>query len=719
MPARVRNVLRHVLADVAAELRSQLLHIAHEVELSLLHSPSRDARGNAAHQASRRALRDGATAFAHRFLADVERGLAGLRAAVQAQDKAGLHRDGMALSLVEDDLLDDDTLLEAIAARAESRNSLALQLLGHRMGVLAGSPALWGDALPLGPRQLVRALKVAAAPLALSHTARQLLFAEFEKQVMASYPALLEVIHARLVADGILPHLRFVPIRPRPAGVQASGRRHEPSAADAHAAQGAAKDPSPGGSPPRMDDNAAVDERFAALQGLLQRRRLLMAKLRPARDAESPIALSFNEDGLDAALQRMRSPSAAPSDGHAGNALAQLRHLQGLAARQPERDALELLGMFLEQLQRELRTGSAGELLLRRLRLPLVQLAVRDQAFFVDAGHPGRQLLDAVSVAGARWLGDDDLDPHWLEMLRQAVVAIEQAVEANSATFADANRSLQEQLQLLARRNGMTERRQVEAARGREKLALARLHAREEIANRVQGRTLPRFTAVLLDQAWADVLALGHLRNGEGTDGWQQLLLITERIIARALGELHGPPDPVLLERILTSLEQVGYHPDDARAIAAEFSGTARGHQDLTSRTELLLQLRNRARLGEGVIDDGPRAPLPEAASAALERMKRPGARHWIEWEEPSGQRVRRHLAWASARTGQTLLLNRRGQRVPGDDLDTLARRIGAGEAQLLAVDLSPAEMSWQAVTRALQQLATDHAARTGAPHGH
>ena len=92
---------------------------------------------------------------------------------------------------------------------------------------------------------------------------------------------------------------------------------------------------------------------------------------------------------------------------------------------------------------------------------------MRDHRFFTDAAHPARMLLDAVSLAGARWLGEDDLDPQWLGLLQRAVGTVHEDPEAGNDTFVAANHALQGGLQAAARKNEMSERRQVEAARGR------------------------------------------------------------------------------------------------------------------------------------------------------------------------------------------------------------------------------------------------------------
>ncbi len=88
--------------------------------------------------------------------------------------------------------------------------------------------------------------------------------------------------------------------------------------------------------------------------------------------------------------------------------------------------------------------------------------------------------------------------------------------------------------------------------------------------------------------------------------------------------------------------------------------------------------------------------------------MQRPGARRWLELGATPGQRVRRHLAWTSPRTGQTLLVDHRGHRVPASDLAALARQVASGQARLLTENLAPAEAAWRAMQQGLERVATD-----------
>lgn len=713
LPSRVRQALEHLLQGLRAAMEQELPKVLQETELALARTPPvSDPKLEAARLASMRSLGGGVQLFVRSFLDRIESGLAGLQSArrdASTPDAPPV----LTLSLVEEDTVSDEFVLDNMASRIESRSSLDLQLLCQRFGVLAAAPAFTGETLPLGPHALCDALATAADRLQLSRHARMQLFQQFERMLAEAYPTLVEAFNNSLIDDGILPHLSFVPMRVRGGGAAVT------APADAPARAGRADDA--GQVHPRavgQSTGGAGSPDFAALQALLHQRRALLAKLRPgSRDERQLEALPHAE--VLATLERMR--------GSVGKAetladlrqilLAQARqaHGHGVALSETDGDSFELLSLFLSQLQRELRKASPGEAMLERLRLPLTQLALRDPGFFTDATHPARQLLDAISLAGAQWLAEDDLDAQWLGLLQRAASHVQQDASGAVETFAEANQTLQSGLQALDRKAEMAERRQIDAARGRDRLELARRHATHAIAGLLQGRTLPRFHATLMEQAWVDVLSLAQLRSGEDSDAWRQLLAITARIVDAASGDATQPPDPAVLEQVRSALEQVGYHAEDAGAIAAQLANRPDADDDHGSRTELLVQLRARARLGaagdtpQPASSPAPRTPAEEAAYRRLRTLTLPA---WVDIDEPGQDGPqRRRLAWISQHTDQVLLVNRRGLRVGNDNLDGLARKLADGRLRLLENVAPPAANAWDATLNSLQRIAPGDAA--------
>ena len=729
LPPRVRRVLENLQQTAATELGRQLQVVLHEAELELVRL-AEHSRGNqveSAYAASLRSLRQHASELIPHYIQELEAGLAQLHAPRTPRRLEELALPSHGLRLVDDTEMDEGSVLDDMAARSDSRNSLALELMAHRFGVLAGAPAFDAEHLPLGPHALGHALRNASICLGLPLETRLLLYRQFDKVAMAHFPALLETLNARLAGDGILPHLSFVPVRTRPGTPGLAREAEGPASPVTPAAPPEPVTPAP--APPALQPAAEAaapapsDDGFAGLQDLLARRRMLLAKLRPG-SAEERVRQPLARSEVLGALRRMRTipgKHGAPASIRQ-TLLAQARQLHGhgVTLDETDSDGFELFGLFHGQLQRELRNGCPGEGLVERLTLPLLQLALRDQRFFVDPAHPARALLNAVSLAGARWLAEDDLDAQWLGLLQRAVSTVQEDPDAGDATFVAANHALQGGLHAAARKNEMAERRHVEAACGREKLELARLRASSEIAHLVAGRQLPRFHGMLLEQAWTDVLSLVLLRSGEASEAWREMRDATMAIIDASTGGGEQVPDPAFLSKLQDALAWVGYHPEDAGAIARQLANGRAEDADLASRIELVVQLKARTRLGEDTLARAGSTlpPRNDAEQAAYAKLGALGDGCWIDLHDPTqGSVVRRRLAWTSARTSHALVLNRRSMRIDGEDLDGLARRLAAGRLQLVEQDLHPAELAWQATLANLHRIAGDHAGRQEAAH--
>jgi hypothetical protein len=119
------------------------------------------------------------------------------------------------LALVDEDVLDEEGTLGAIATRHEHRASLSLLLLGQRFGVMLGRPPQDAASLPVGPQAFGRALAGAARRAGLSLDARIALYGVYDRGFMRQYPEVVETMDARIDRAGVLPGLAFVPLRPR------------------------------------------------------------------------------------------------------------------------------------------------------------------------------------------------------------------------------------------------------------------------------------------------------------------------------------------------------------------------------------------------------------------------------------------------------------------------------------------------------------------------
>lgn len=721
LPHRVRETLEELYALLADELARQLerMLVDYEQQLFRLADQARNQSVQGLHFEALRALRQNRADLVPLFLIGLENSLSRIRepatpTAITTDAAPMVFRD---MRLIDHAEASEDTVLRTMAMRQESRASLALQLLGQRFGVLAGAPAFDAERLPVGPQQLGRLLQGASEVLRLDTDARQLLLRTFERHVLADYEQLVEMMNALLARHNVLPGLSFVPLRKRPR-VQQRERTDPPptSSSPAPRTEPLALDPRQAPHTGWMGDAgqrdpAAETAAFDMLQQLLADRRNLLGKLRPTNTTQPKVHAPLPTQDVLSVLGRLQGTSPPPRNvAEVRQALLLEGRQQGgepVALSREDSDTFELLGLLYTEIGRELREGAASSALMERLQVPLLRVALQDREFFVRQHHPARQLLNAVAESGARWLGEDDADPQLGAQLRQAVDQVVDNYDGDAQVFESANQALQEKLQSMARKAEVTERRHVEAARGKEKLVLAKQRAATVLDEAIHDKRLPKFLRTLLSQAWADVLTLTLLRHGEDSEEWQQQLKATGQIVTTNGNDM---PAPAGLDRqIESALTQVGYHVDEATVIARRLTaGIAEGEDAAASRTELAMRLKARARLGEETVANAPplppRTPSEEACYGQLRTLP---FGTWFEFvNNQQGDMVRRRLAWFSPVTNNALFVNQRGQRIGEHSLDALTRMMAQGQASIVTADKGRlVDRAWQATLNALRHL--------------
>jgi hypothetical protein len=729
LPPRVRGILETVLQVASAQLEQRLDATLAEFEQQLfrLAQHTRNPAIESGYLQILRTLRMNRADLIPNFLLGLEAKLARLghsrettRAAKTPEGAPASSRGSAGLALVEETQLDAELMMRDVAQRSAAGASLPLHLLGQRFGVLAAAPAFDAERVPLGPWSLCTLLQQASAVLQLPPESQLLLLRSFERKAMADYETLAELFNTTLAEAGVLPALSYVPLRVRSSPAPAPGREAEQAAARIEPVD-AAGDAAMRGRPhaswlvPADGAPAGAEIDFGALQALLAARRA--ARPDAQRSATPTLASTGGRTELAQALDQIRASLAGSGaavsgiDGLKREALVRMRDRHGgdVGLSQDDSDTFDLLDMLYQRIEREVRTDAPAAALLRNLQLPVLDAALRDRAFFTQPQHPARQLLNTVAESGARWLGEQDSDPLLLAPIQRAVDHVVRNAHHDPSAFDSGNQLLQHELQLHARRSEMAERRHIEAARGREKLEIARRQAADTLADLLASHAPPKFVRALIEQTWADVLTLSLLRHGDESEQWQQMLDTTRRIVEASCGA-EPAPDAELAAQVEAALAQVGYHAVEAAAIARRLTSHPDA-EDGASRTELAAALKSRARLGEGTDAAAPKVDLPPRTpdeQAQYERVRTLPFGTWIEFVvNQQGDVVRRRLSWYSTVTGHALFVNLRGQRAGEQSLDSLARTIARGQARVVTVERArPVDRAWQATLNALRGLA-------------
>ncbi|MFK2893184.1 DUF1631 family protein [Dyella flagellata] len=706
---------------------------------------------------SRHLLRKGRTAFIESFAARLRESFERMSPQEDEQAASGalnLH----SLTLLDRTEHELTAALDTLAARAEAQNGPILSELSYRLAVLVGAPPLEGTQLPPGPQNMARILRAASEPLNLPIEHRLLLLQEFDGSVGRTLVSLYEGINAKLLEEGILPRLRAFAITriahgPTHAGSQSIGAG--PAAAPTNTAKQRhgsepiavletlrdmltrQRMPASGMTPAAADRTATPEELQTALSALQQH--MVQVTDRTSRELRSAQRL---QEELLYQLNLGLPPGAAPM---------QLTAEQG--------DTVELVAMLFEQLVQQLHHGPDAHALLGNLQLPLLRMAVADRDFFNLSEHPARQLLGKLADAIDTWLQgpNGETDQHLLAKLSQLVDRAQQE-PPTAGLYTTLLADIDHHLTQLMRKAQTAERRHVEAMQGRERLEQARRRAGELMAERFAVVSPRGLLRTLLERAWTDVLALSLLRHEEHSEAFLHQLCITDQL----LGQFPIQDPLALRQEVENGLQQIGMPADEAEQVAqrlisaqmpasiapspppAEIAEAVTAEAaldeksepaappmatpaleeakpqpppsrlvDAPSATDLAIRLKQRQRLGEQRNQEASPAtqaavvpPLGLREARIFNHLRQLPFGTWFEFTDPAGgAAAQQKLAWFSPISGNSLFVNRRGQRSDVMNLQELARAIAEGRVR----ELPPQEdnlldRAWHALTSNLRR---------------
>lgn len=726
--------MRALLSGLLERTRSHFLGVLprtlDEIESALFKLAER-AGSNALQQerfASLREIKSNHAQITSRFLSHVESSLAQVRAPAgpaplptQASITARAE-----LELVDSSVLEEDLALQEIASKSEIRNSQALYALSHRLGVIAGEPAATNEVLALGPVKLVDAFREALRAIDLGVESRVLAYRQFDRVALLPIPVFYQTLNTWLAEQRVLPNLQWQAAGSKPrAGDGGREPLIDQVAQEALAHQAQHRSGS-GAAPAQHAQDVGDAELFGTLRHLLADRRR-NAGIDHSRGSMAP---SASRDDLQSVLSVLqRSPDARAKSADAvydsgqfrEDLLDQLRragpHGDALQLAEEDADTVDLIGMLFDYITTNVREGSGAGSLLSRLRVPVLRVALGDKTFFTRRNHPARELLNTIAETGARWFDESDADADLSRKMQLVVDNVGDDFDGDLSVFENLLADLGKHMELLARRAEVAERRHIDAAKGRDKLDVARETARAAITRVIQGGSPSPLVRSLLEQAWTDALALSALRHGSDGAEFKRRLGVAIKL-ARHDAATSAAADQTLRQELDTGLRQVGLHTDDIEGVVAGVfappgSADASAAQQADHVDHLL---KDKVRLGGEPAAPAPTvaAPVPLTAEerAMLDRMRTIPFGTWFDFvQNQQGASVRRKLAWFSTVTGRCLFVNQRGVRSEDRTLEQLARDMVRGQARMVvSTEPSLIDRAWKAILETLRLGGTQEA---------
>jgi diguanylate cyclase (GGDEF)-like protein len=389
-----------------------------------------------------------------------------------------------------------------------------------------------------------------------------------------------------------------------------------------------------------------------------------------------------------AQLQQIgKSPQAAAGETAVADfLLGQTPGLKGDAALSAEnRNQLEMIDSLFETIRSQLDVSSELQPVLSDLQLPLARLALTEPQFFLQPDHPARTLVDKLAA-----LGSSANFPNRLLESRVAeiVAAIVRDYDGDSAVFAAAL----EHVERLSRQQSQAHARNIERVvktqEGKEKLRGARDAVESVVRECLPPGQIPRILQELIDHGWRDLMVLTHVKQGVGSDDWEEqrrtLQLLTTWLLEQQRGEVSEDQSverSLEAEPFIDLMEQQisGALPGNVsiQAVFDELRGVLAG--------DIAVDMLQRDSEADGDTD-GETQPTREERLAKTRRLRRwvqrvdtLGKGMWLNYRDKAGVKHRIQLAWISDDRERFLFVNDRGQKVAEFNQVQLARQLSRG----------------------------------------
>lgn len=719
--ARVKQILAAADDAVRSEVLERLPGVIRELDDDLFNQADRAANHNEQNQLfdARREFRRNSRAFLQAFEHCLDERLKGFLRGEEPEMKT-LTSKGE-LSLVDEEKLEVMLTINSIVDRIEGRELRRIHALNTRLSTLRPELTVTNENNPYSVRAFCECMARAADKFEVGAPHKVQLFQNFERHALNRFGALMETLNQQLIDAGILPNLEFSIARNEASEDEAAAEQADPE--QASGAEQPAEDwdatvpPEYQGTAPNSGGHSEVasNEALRELRELLAVNRTRSPNTNTALRGSTGAPSVASQTDLRTALSSMqhaarvedRSPPPSALKDHLLDELGRTSG-QDTTLSGEQTDTVELVGMLFQYIQRESELHKQVQDLVSRLQVPLLRVALEDGGFFTEHTHPARQLLNTIAHEGNEWMSDDDGDSPVLNRLNKVTDRVLTEFRDDISVFKQLLTDLRDQLNTLKKRAEVNEKRQIEASKGREKLELARERADKEIRLRLARAKPPEYVRGLLEEAWADVLALTVLRHGDQSAELKAALNSADDLIDCSVAD-HTPERmaqlrrrvPDLLLEVRKGLAQVGFQGNDfdtiERSLKQLFSnaldepttadGEAAPREPEPARVRFGLSTqrdRSKRKRGESI-------RLNEKEQAALSRLRKMQFGTWFEFQVDNRRRpIRWKLAWYSPVTSRCLFVNRRGARVDERSLQSLAREVARGKARLYRPDEAP-----------------------------
>lgn len=623
-----------------------------------------------------------------------------------------------ALTLMDQDALEEDLALSAIRTRANVDFTEPLWVLTHRMTRLIGGKSTEHQ-MPISPGCFCQALQRSLAAMEIELPVKLVIYKLFDRQFVSRLAELYGQCSARLEALGVLPDLRYQ-IHKAKAGDSARFTGAQPQQRRAPQMPSLqiptledVVSPAQLALPSEQLSPAEYQNQLLDSIQLLQDR--LVTRVPGQRVVPAGQPLQYSERQLvEAAVQLQQFNQLMAADlletareikpfdiaRAREQLLGQLQQItdsdEAPALGTDDARTIDLVGMLFEYILNDEQIPDCVKALLSYLHTPFLKLAFAEADFFRRQDHPARLLLNALADAGAKWVSNDgSCEFDMLEQIRKTVRTVLDHQEVDARLIASLLMSINSYVQKVELRVKLLEKRATEQARGEDQLYEVKLRVNREIHQRVAKKDIPSAPLLFLLQPWTDYMVLVLLRFGDTSDTWEQSLELIDDMLWGL--ELTGAESewrrwrqhyPWMEAQIQKGFDMIGYDANKAfklkRSIDRIYQLREKNLQPEAAPAELrnkLVQLagrRARERTGNTRTTDREKA--------ILEKLRLIEFGSWFQFRDGHREKV----AWFNPDSMQFLFVDQTGKRTGMRQGHELAQAILSGEIHIVTSTTKP-----------------------------
>ncbi len=634
------------------------------------------------------------------------------------------------LSLIAPDEMEESVACENIIIKANANCFPELYALSQRLAVVNQGKKIKDYEIVGSPHQLVHAWSAALRPLEVDLKVKIVLYALFDRAVMREVLSAYRRMNQVLRENGILPHIKPVSFK------KAREREiRERAVQEERRTAAAAGDESP-------DDLGS--ELFDDILELMSRRR------GGARggSAKAPVPRAHVVSAFDK-VPGPRSTGTVTEmqldERFVGRAKQALEHEREQVLDALERDKLssvdadliDLIGLLFEYMLNDPVLPNSAKALISHLHTPYLKLALIDRRLLVNSDHPARRLLDEMVEAGSQWIEESHPNRGIYPHIQRVVDRVLQEFSDDISLFDELLEYFKGAVAEQRKRTDTMERRTTEAARGRERLQLARQRAAKEIYTLTKQRALPAPLLSFLRQTWRDLLAFILLRSdaGEQSEDWAdaldiagQLLALFDPALDDAALDSRLPSLPGLRARIRNAVRNLGSRNHAAMERLNALLDDPRGWRNRPAGEDSSQVVRpdigtpdngapdsgTPASYLRSIVDDSDAADLDDEERSMMERLRKTKFGTWFELKGGDAAPKRVKLSWMSLLTSTCMFVDRAGMQAEVKTLRELAREVLSGQARVIPKQQHPfIERALVSIRKALSQDETESGAVT------